>query len=264
MTVLRLRFSGTPECRGIKKARILRYSVVAIYLLKENIFIIITLPEMLPEMVSMKSLPFNACDYRCERCLVTAECAVFQKLQERLSMHKIDCRDENELSIVLEDIRESFRETEKMIKQKARDLGIDIDEIAGTTTAVEIEDHIRRTREDPLYKRSEEFTMEAHRFLRDADPAIAKEAKEYFDDIAWHHTMVSAKIFRALGWRTDDDDLIAADGKNSAAVAMKSLTICGIAFDHLASRYSGIADECNRLSRAGREIKEEIRQRFRP
>ena len=31
----------------------------------------------------MKRLPFNVCDYRCERCLETADCAVFRKLQER-------------------------------------------------------------------------------------------------------------------------------------------------------------------------------------
>ncbi len=211
----------------------------------------------------MKRLPFNACDYRCERCLVTEECAVFQKLQEQSLMHEIKGIDANDPAVVLQDIRQSFRQTEEMIKQKAREFGIDIDEIAGTTTAAEVEEHVRTTREDPLYKRSEEFTAEAHRFLGAADPAIVKEAQEYFDDIAWHHTMVSAKIFRALGWRTDDDEMIAFDGKNSAAVAMKSLTICGMAFDHLASCYPRIAEDCNRLSAAGREIKEEIRNRFK-
>jgi len=84
----------------------------------------------------MKRLPFNACDYRCERCLETAECAVFQKLQER-SLQNWTGGDGNDSAAVLRDIRESFRETEARIKQKARDIGIDLDGIAGESSAEE-------------------------------------------------------------------------------------------------------------------------------
>jgi hypothetical protein len=31
----------------------------------------------------MKTLPLNACDYRCERCLAAERCAVFRDLSDR-------------------------------------------------------------------------------------------------------------------------------------------------------------------------------------
>lgn len=211
----------------------------------------------------MKRLPFNACDYRCERCHVTSECAVYQKMQDRSLLHRMNGVDEENPAVILEGIRESFRETEEMIKQKAREFGIDIDEIAGRTSAAEIKEQIAITREDPLFKRAEKFMHETNTFLQAADTIIAGEERECFDDLAWHHTVVPAKIFRALGWRTDLDDLIALDGKNSAAVAAKSLVICVMAFDQLAARYPVLAEKCCRLAAQGGEIREEIRRRFK-
>jgi hypothetical protein len=211
----------------------------------------------------MKRLPFNACDYRCERCHVTSECAVYRKLQQRSLLHGMNGVDENDPAVILEDIRESFRETEEMIKQKAREFGIDIDEIAGRTTAAEIEEQEATTRKDPLFKQAEEFMRETNGFLKAADTVIAGEDREYFNDLAWHHTVIAAKIFRALGWRTDPDDSISFDGKNSAAVAAKSLAICVLAFDQLAARYPALAEQCNRLAARGGDIRDEIRKRFK-
>lgn len=210
----------------------------------------------------MEQLPFNSCDYRCEHCLVTAECAVFRKLQEHSLQYGNDGGEGNDLASILRDMRESFRETEAQIKQKARELGIDIDEIAGGTTAEEIREQHQGTEEDPLYQRSHAFTMQTHGFLQAADGVVAGEAREYLDDISWHHSVVSAKIYRALGWRTHEED--AVDAKKSAAVAIKSLTICIMAFDYLASRYPVLSQECGRLSTAARQIKEEIRERIKP
>ncbi len=210
----------------------------------------------------MKRFPFNACDYRCERCLETAECAVFQKLQERSLQDRANGGDGNDFAAVLRDIRESFRETEARIKQKARDFGIDLDGIAGESSAEETRETCKRTMDDPLYKRSYDFTMQTHEFLRAAERVVDGEAKEYFDDIAWHHTVVVAKVYRTVGWKAHVEGAI--DAKKSAAVAVKSLTICIMAFEYLASRYPALAQECGRLSAAARRIKEEIRERIKP
>jgi hypothetical protein len=45
---------------------------------------------------------------------------------------------------------------------------------------------------------------------------------------------------------------------------MKSLTICIMAFDHLASRLPELAAGCRRLSEDARGIKEDIKKRFFP
>ncbi len=206
----------------------------------------------------MERLPFNACDYRCEHCMVTAECAVYQKLQEPSLQKMVNERDP---AAVLHDVRESFRETEEMIKQKARAVGIDIEEIAGRSSPEEIRSQHGRIMDDPLYRRSHDFTTQTSAFLDAARTSVAGGADEYLEDIAWHHAMVTAKIYRALGWKMDQDRAI--DAKNSAAVAMKSLTICIMAFDELASLHFSVAEECARLSAMARQLKQEIQDRIK-
>ncbi len=210
----------------------------------------------------MNKLPFNACDYRCEHCLATDECAVFQKLQERLLQHALDGGDEHELAAVLHDVRESFRETETRIREKAREIGIDIDAISDRTSREEILNQERNLLNDPLYRQSHDFTLETSRFLQAAKKVVDAAAQEYIDDIAWHHTVVTAKICRTLGWRADGEN--AADAADSAAVAVKSLTILIMAFDYLAAHYPNIAWECRKLYEDARKIKEGIRERFKP
>ncbi len=210
----------------------------------------------------MNELPFNACDYRCEHCLVTGECAVYQKLRERSLQHALDGGDEHELAAVLRDIRESFRETEARIKQKARDLGIDIDELSGNASPAKDGTGSSGPGDAPLYRQALDFTMHAQGFLRSAQTAVGEGDRDYLDDIAWHHTVVAAKIYRALGWRTDGEN--AVDAADSAAVAIKSLTICIMAFDYIASRYPMLLPACRTLAAEARQIKEEIRARIRP
>lgn len=210
----------------------------------------------------MQRLPFNACDYRCDRCLETAECAVFQKLQERSLQNWTGSSDGNDSSALLRDIRESFRETEARIKQKARDFGIDLDGIAGMPSTEEVRGQLGSAMDDPLYRRTYDFTMQTHEFLRAAERLVDGEAKEYFDDIAWHHTVVVAKVYRTVGWKTHEEG--ATDAKKSAAVAIKSLTICTMAFDYLASQCPVLSQECGRLSAVARQIKEELRERVKP
>jgi hypothetical protein len=206
---------------------------------------------------SLKHLPFNACDYRCEHCLATAECAVFRKLQEMFPQGSAG----NDPVAVLRQVRASFQETEELIKLKARESGIDIDEIAGTSSLEDIRENERRVMNDPLYRRARDFTVKTNAFLETARTMALDEAGGYLDDIAWHHTMVTAKIYRALGWRMDEEGAI--DAKNSAAVAMKSLTICIMAFDELGSRYPGYSHQCTSLSVAARRLKQAIRERLK-
>ena len=210
----------------------------------------------------MQRLPYNACDYRCERCHVTAECAVFRNLQ-RHPLLKPGAAGDGDPSTVLEALRASFRETEQMIKQKARDAGVDVDEIAGGSSSPEIAGNSESMRDDPLYRQSGDFTEAVRRLLQSVDRTVEREAREYLSDLAWHHTIIPAKVFRALGWRTGKADEIAVDGKNSAAVAAKSAAICVLALDHLASRYPSLAPACRELSSAACHLREEINRRFK-
>ncbi len=209
----------------------------------------------------MNELPFNACDYRCEHCLVTAKCAVFQRLQDRSLKHALDDADADGFDAVLQRIRESFRETETMIKQKARDLGIDLDELSSASPRKGIS-HRRSAEDDPLYRQALDFAMQTQRFLRRAEAAAGTEAKGYLDDIAWHHSVVAVKVYRTVGRSPDGEG--AVDAANSAAVTINSLTICIMAFDYLAERCPAVSAECRELSHAAWKIKGEIKDRIWP
>ncbi len=208
----------------------------------------------------MNQLPFNACDYRCEHCLATEECAVFQRLRE-CSLQE-SANGGNDLGAVLNDIRESFRETEAKIKQRAREVGIDIDEITGGYSQRKVREQHQGAVADPLYKQAYEFTLRAQQFLQEEGLSVPDEARTYIDDIAWHHVVVTAKVYRTVVWKTDEEG--AVDAVNSAAVALKSLTICIMAFEYLADHYPDLAKESRRLLNDARKIKEGIKARIKP
>jgi hypothetical protein len=165
-------------------------------------------------------------------------------------------RDSHGIEAALRDVGEIFAETKEMLLEKAEEFDIDLDELADAGTR----DAFEEAKKDPLYQRSFDFTMRTHAFLEKIEPVTTSTGKEFFDDIEWHHTVVSAKVFRAIG--SDDEPEMRFDAINSAAVAMKSLTICIMAFDTLASLYPEITGECRGFSDMARGIKQTLRERF--
>ena len=165
-------------------------------------------------------------------------------------------RDRHGIEAALRDVGEIFEETKEMLLEKAEEFDIDLDEIADARPS----DAFEEAKKDPLYLRSFDFTMKTRAFLEKIEPVITSEGKEFFDDIEWHHTVVSAKVFRAIG--SDDEPEMRFDAVNSAAVAMKSLTICIMAFDTLASRNPEMSGKCREFSDMARGIKQTLQERF--
>jgi hypothetical protein len=206
----------------------------------------------------METLPFNACDYRCERCLATERCAVFQDLSDRETRNFALGRDSDGLDAALRDVGEIFNETKDMLAEKAAEFGIDLDELADAGPR----DIFEEARKDPLYLSAYDFMVHAQEFLKTAEPIILLEGRDFLEDVIWHHTVIPAKVFRAIG--SDDEPEMHFDAVNSAAVAMNSLTICIMAFDALAPLYSVLERECKRLSVKSLELKQYISSRFYP
>jgi hypothetical protein len=165
-------------------------------------------------------------------------------------------RETEGMEAALRDVGEVFAETKEMLLEMAKELDIDQEELANVEPRVESEE----AKKDPLYQRSYEFTMRTHKFLEKIEPVITPAGRESFGDIQWHHTVVSAKVFRAI--RSNDNPDMRFDSINSAAVAIKSLTICIMAFEELALRYPGIAKECGEFEKRATNIKQAVRERF--
>ena len=206
----------------------------------------------------MNISPYNACDYRCDRCLETERCKVFQMETEREARNFALGRETNGIEAALRDVGEIFAETKELLLEKAKEFDIDLEEFADAGP----DDIFKEAKKDPLYRWSFDFTMKTHAFLKKAEPVITPGDKEFFDDIGWHHTIVPAKVFRATG--SEDEPEMRFDSVNSAAVAMKSLTICIMAFDTLASHYPDLSGECEELSEMAKGIKQALRERFAP
>jgi hypothetical protein len=204
----------------------------------------------------METLPFNACDYRCERCLETEHCAVFRMEAEREVHNFALGRETHGIEAALRDVEDIFAETKEMLLEKAEEFGIDLDKLADAGPR----DTFEEAKKDSLYQRSFEITMNIHALLKKIEPVITPAGKEFFDDVVWHHTVFSAKLFRAIG--PDDDPEMRFDAVNSAAVAMKSLTICIMAFDKLASLYPTLSKESKEFSQKMTGLKQAIRARF--
>jgi hypothetical protein len=162
----------------------------------------------------------------------------------------------------LEDVEEALQEAREMLKEAIEDP----DRITDVEAIV-----IPDPESDVLLELSYDFTMQAHNFLKEIAPLVNKDTKEYFEDIQWHHTVVSAKIYRAVSPDSEslaDDEIrhvSREDAVNSAAVAIKSLTICIMSFDYIASQYPEslcTAQQCKELSAFAAKIKKQIKERF--
>lgn len=204
----------------------------------------------------METLPFNACDYRCERCLETEQCAVFRMGSEREARNFALGRETDGIEAAIRDVGEIFADTKEMLLEKAKEFDIDLDELADAGPREVFEE----AKKDPLYQRSYEFMTKTHDLLKRIELVITPLGQEFFDDIEWHHTVISAKTFRAI--KSGYEPEMHFDAVNSAAVAMKSLTICIMAFDELALLYSEISGECRGFSKTAREIKQALQERF--
>jgi len=206
----------------------------------------------------METLPFNACDYRCERCLETERCAVFQKNWERAERNFALGKESEGLDAALRDVGDIFAETRELITEKAAEFGIDLDQLDDAEPRDPFEEAVK----DPLYQAAYDFMTQVRDFLKTTELIITPAGQDFLEDITWHHTVVSAKVFRAIG--SDDDPEMRFDAVNSAAVAMKSLTISIMAFDALAPLYPALEQECKRVSLKASELKQLIGARFGP
>jgi len=165
-------------------------------------------------------------------------------------------RESDGIEAVLRDVSEIFAETREMLLEKAEEFGVDLDEPAEAEPRETTED----ARRDPLHQRAYEFMDKMRDLLKKIEPVITPQGKEFFEDIVWHHTIISTKTFRAIS--SDYEPEMRFDAVNSAGVAMKSLTICIMALEELASLYPEMTVECRKFSDIARGIKQTLRERF--
>lgn len=203
--------------------------------------------------------PYNYCDYRCERCEHRAECKVYKQDEERSLAHRLKGEDPYDMKIVMQDVEADLKQAMDMLRQQAEEMGIDLDEISDEESEMPPDPE-----EYPLYRQSHEFTLNAHQFLRklrevrSANPVLEEE----IGNLAWHHTVVSAKLARAYSGRGLDDELETEDAYRSAQVALRSISLCQTALKTMLNETPEFLNDILELLGMAKEIREGIEKEF--
>ncbi len=204
----------------------------------------------------MKSAPFNSCDYLCEKCSETEECTIYALLKEKARSKRTPGQAGTRPAVFLEDVKESLDEAMEMLQEMAAELDIELDETAGLA---ELDEHYIDT--DELYQLSLTFTLKVHAFLKRIERLVKTRNKDAFEDIAWHHTIVSVKIHRAVA---SDYDGLSEDAIASAGVALKSLAKCIDALTLIGKTCAAAEEESRVLFNTAVEVKRQVAKRFTP
>lgn len=184
--------------------------------------------------------PYNFCDCWCERCTHEKQirCTLYKDELER----KITCiaygKDEDDPEITKAIIVAQYREIDEKLSEHMDKYGIDLDnpDIDGDELDEEdaidfddlpqnIQNHIKFVEKNPLDAAAKSYSDKAHAFLKEtffSNEKIVHPLKHDFEVIAWYHTLLPAKLHRALcGFHEP-----AAEGDISLYDAVAQFQVC--------------------------------------
>lgn len=186
---------------------------------------------------------YNYCDRWCERCPMRFRCFLYAKEQKRVAKHKAKGEDPHDWNVVMQDIKEDFAETKKLLDKKAKELEIDLNVLPQ-------EEYKKHDPADhPLMKITNTYFKLAHKFLKKLRAVLNKERRELiknaaiispthndvemlrklisnYETITWYHTLIPVKIHRALDGKmeAETDEFAQRDVDGSAKVAYIGIT----------------------------------------
>lgn len=181
---------------------------------------------------------YNYCDRWCERCPLRDKCFLYAREQKRLEKHREKGEDPHDWDVVMEDVKEDFDETLKLLQKAAEEEGIDLDDLPD----VEIEEY--DPSDHPLLVTAHKYSKKVRDFLEKLREAIEKEGVDLtkridiipdaeedigtlrnvvysYEVIVWFHTFIPVKIHRALKSKMDtfDEEFSMSDANGSAKIA---------------------------------------------
>lgn len=158
---------------------------------------------------------YNFCDRWCERCVHE------KQMRCRLYLDDLELRvtciahgkDEDDSEITEAVMEAQYGEIEEKMKEAAEKFGIDLDfpeiEEPDEEQRIELEDlpkeiqeHIKFVENHPLPLTVEQYHKRAYAFLKenyyDEKKNFTPEVKHHFETVSWYHTLLPAKLQRAL------------------------------------------------------------------
>lgn len=157
----------------------------------------------------------NYCDKWCERCRLANKCVVYADTERKKAEHISKGEDPDDINIVMEDVKKDLEKTMRLLKKISEKEGIDLESLPDKEALLpDIKKH-------PLNVDCLAYMQKAHVFLKKLTSVLKAEKNDIFETvrlipsaeeeishfegiidhyevIAWYHTLIPAKIYRAL------------------------------------------------------------------
>ena len=153
-----------------------------------------------------KEAPYNFCDRWCERCVLETQrrCKLYLDELDRRVTNIAHGRDEDDLEILKEDYEKKFEELKAHSGQWEGEDYFDFPEFkcSDYNEYDEIEAKEEELRGHPLERITKAYMEKASDFLKKEFyykvDSMALELRYDYETVAWYHTLLSAKMYRAL------------------------------------------------------------------
>ena len=231
-------------------------------------------PEFIPGI-------YNYCDKWCERCPFTARCSVFaMEADDDLTPGSQDPENEK----FWKQLHGNLAATAELLHEMAEEAGVDLDTLVSPEDEARTEKVLRDTKAHPLVTTATDYTMAVHKWFQAAkglfegkaeelnakarmdlpnvDPeAEARDLQDATEVVRWYHTLISAKLRRAVQQNLTDRpaclDGMPKDSDGSAKVALvcidRSMAAWTRMREHLPEEEDNILDFLVALERLRRE-----------
>lgn len=187
---------------------------------------------------------YNYCDRWCERCRFTSRCINFALAEEQFGDSQARDMDNDAFWQKLSEI---FQSTLEMLKETAKEEGIDLDSLDVQQVAQEHEkkrDIVKNhqccraakaygemvknwfdSAEDLFEKKADELNLKVQLELTNSDPVSEADAlTDSVDIIQWYQHQIYVKLIRAIGGSLEEtsetSDEVSKDSNGSAKVAL--------------------------------------------
>ncbi len=205
---------------------------------------------------------YNYCDRWCERCPLTSRCMNFALSEEHFS--DPESRDLDNEAFWAK-VSEVFQTTLEMVREDARELGIDLDSPDLQAAAQERED-IRNAAENHeccraakeyvqmvkdwfdsakylFEEKTDELNLKSELELPDTNPAgEAASIENCVEIIRWYQHFIYAKLARAVRGSLEDYDASCHDSCGSAKIALIAMDRSLGAWGQMTEHFPGFKD----------------------
>lgn len=165
--------------------------------------------------------------------------------------------------VFMNDLKEIFSRTEKMIRKIAEEQGIELEETdAEEMPEVTPEEYV-------VYRLAYQYFKEAGVFIKELENAGVPEGiRTDYDDLVWYHTLIAAKAGRLVSGFVDDfleEDINRIEEEGTVGVIRKGVDLSKRALENmlgeLPDRLHAIAGLMEMLRRIERQLEMDIRQK---